>query len=95
MSANGLHYSQYLYYDDYRASALILPTDNSVGSGIPVLRSGLYFLRSPTHSVIYVIYWPQDTTWDDTAISSVVRNRVTFMRFGLLHNTVLETLNHP
>lgn len=28
----------------------------------------------------YVIFWPQDTTWDDDAISSVARNRVTFMR---------------
>jgi hypothetical protein len=28
----------------------------------------------------YVIYWPEDTTWDDSAASSVCRNRVTFMR---------------
>jgi hypothetical protein len=28
----------------------------------------------------YVIYWPEDSTWDDSAASSVSRNRVTFMR---------------
>ena len=28
----------------------------------------------------YVIYWPEDTTWDDSAASSACRNRVTFMR---------------
>ena len=28
----------------------------------------------------YVIYWPEDTTWDDSAASPVCRNRVTFMR---------------
>ncbi len=46
-----------------------------------MLRSGLYFLRSPDDSLIYVVYWPQDTTWDDNAVSAVARNRVTFMRF--------------
>ncbi|KIM92371.1 hypothetical protein PILCRDRAFT_417 [Piloderma croceum F 1598] len=32
---------------------------------------------------LYVLYWPQDTTWDDSALSSVRRNRVTFMRYLL------------
>jgi hypothetical protein len=29
----------------------------------------------------YVLYWPEDTTWNDQAVSTVQRNRVTFMRY--------------
>jgi len=50
----------------------------------PHLRSGIYFVQppSPSHNDprVFVIYWPEETTWDDDAISSVKRNRVTFMR---------------
>ncbi|KAJ7722961.1 hypothetical protein B0H16DRAFT_1334407 [Mycena metata] len=52
---------------------------------VPHLRSGLYVLRGPNAGPgcqqIFVIYWPEPTTWDDDAISSVRRNRVTFMRY--------------
>lgn len=41
---------------------------------------GLYLLRDVARDLVYVIFWPQDTTWDDDAVSSVARNRVTFMR---------------
>ncbi|EIW81353.1 hypothetical protein CONPUDRAFT_55755 [Coniophora puteana RWD-64-598 SS2] len=55
------------------------------GRGSPSLRSGLYVLRAPPSetegSRVYVIHWPEDTTWNDDAISSVRRNRVTFMRY--------------
>ena len=44
------------------------------------LRSGLYLMRGTAQEITYAIYWPQDTTWDDDAISAVARNRVTFMR---------------
>ncbi|KAJ7117660.1 hypothetical protein C8R44DRAFT_791229 [Mycena epipterygia] len=52
----------------------------------PRLRSGLYVLRACDEEPagpeqIFVIYWPEATTWDDGAISSVRRNRVTFMRY--------------
>ncbi len=30
--------------------------------------------------IMHVIYWPEDTTWDDNCVSSVSKNRVTFMR---------------
>lgn len=64
-------------------SALSLCTAKVDGTS-PTLRSGLYALRLPGDAenaqVIYVIYWPEDTTWDISAISSVRRNRVTFMR---------------
>ncbi|KAB5588316.1 hypothetical protein CTheo_8242 [Ceratobasidium theobromae] len=52
------------------------------------LRSGLYLAlpleRDPnevTTYQAYIVYWPEDSTWDDAAISSIRRNRVTFMRY--------------
>ena len=54
----------------------------------PVLRSGLYLVRSNNENNItqqvFVIYWPEDHTWDDKSIDSVRRNRVTFMRYSSL-----------
>ncbi|KAJ6620546.1 hypothetical protein B0H10DRAFT_1063400 [Mycena sp. CBHHK59/15] len=51
----------------------------------PRLRSGLYLLRTFSgdagSELVFVIYWPEDTTWNDDAISPVRRNRVTFMRY--------------
>ncbi|KAI6030357.1 hypothetical protein EDC04DRAFT_2572165 [Pisolithus marmoratus] len=52
----------------------------------PTLRSGLYILRTTTDEPngserIYVIHWPEQNTWDDSAPSQVRRNRVTFMRY--------------
>ena len=51
----------------------------------PTFSSGLYIVKANTLDVVderhYVIYWPEDTTWDDSATSSVRRNRVTFMRW--------------
>ncbi|KAJ7117678.1 hypothetical protein C8R44DRAFT_199862 [Mycena epipterygia] len=68
--------------DELTACALRLSQDNQAG---PSLRSGLYLLRSfglePGKEQIFVIYWPEDTTWDDNAISSISRNRETFMRY--------------
>ncbi|KAJ7231899.1 hypothetical protein B0H12DRAFT_204922 [Mycena haematopus] len=65
------------------ARALNNSADNS---SVPHLRSGLYVLRaSDTETAasqqVFVIYWPESTTWNDDAISSVCRNRVTFMRY--------------
>ncbi|KAI6161871.1 hypothetical protein EDD17DRAFT_1480245 [Pisolithus thermaeus] len=50
------------------------------------LRPGLYLLRTtpaePNGSEqVYVIYWPEQNTWDDSASSQVRRNRVAFMRY--------------
>jgi hypothetical protein len=50
----------------------------------PILRSGLYVVRSfvsTAEEQAYVLYWPEDTTWNDQAVSTVQRNRVTFMRY--------------
>ncbi|KAG9124992.1 hypothetical protein FRC07_009436 [Ceratobasidium sp. 392] len=52
------------------------------------LRSGLYIVipldvgcQADSTRNAYVMYWPEDTTWEDKAMSSVRRNRVTFMRY--------------
>lgn len=53
---------------------------------MPSLRSGLYIVRAVCEATadqqLFLIYWPEDSTWDDSAPSSVRRNRVTFMRSG-------------
>ncbi|CAE6425106.1 unnamed protein product [Rhizoctonia solani] len=58
-----------------------------------MLRSGLYELfpsdelgagKDSNSQNIYIIYWPEDTTWNDDAIQSVQRNRIVFMRLSLL-----------
>ncbi|KAJ6514906.1 hypothetical protein C8R47DRAFT_1172974 [Mycena vitilis] len=68
--------------DSTSARALCLSQDNAVG---PALRSGLYLLRSfglePGKEQVFVIYWPEDTTWDDNTSPFVSRNRETFMRY--------------
>ncbi|KAF8752322.1 hypothetical protein RHS01_07760 [Rhizoctonia solani] len=48
------------------------------------LRSGIYLslpAEASNTNLAYILYWPEDTTWDDKAISSVRRNRITFMRY--------------
>jgi hypothetical protein len=50
----------------------------------PFLRSGLYIIRTFTSTAeeqTYVMYWPEDSSWEDNAPSTVQRNRVTFMRY--------------
>ncbi|KAG2040447.1 hypothetical protein BDR03DRAFT_892378 [Suillus americanus] len=58
-------------------------TDSSVS--MPSLRSGLYIVRAVCEATpdqqLFLVYWPEDSTWDDSAPSSVRRNRVTFMRY--------------
>ncbi|KAG8930698.1 hypothetical protein FRC01_002392 [Tulasnella sp. 417] len=74
--------------DDDVAGLLQLPEDISIRTR-PVLRSGIYMLDPPnSQSEIesspptrYVIYWPENTTWDDSSSGSVRKNRVTFMRY--------------
>jgi hypothetical protein len=67
----------------FRASSLLEPTD--VGDSKPCLASGLYIVKAnatmdDSDERHYVIYWPEHSTWSDSATSSVQRNRVTFMR---------------
>ncbi|KAI5994326.1 hypothetical protein EDD15DRAFT_2432753 [Pisolithus albus] len=70
---------------DDALAAQLLADPGTAGPTKPTLRSGLYLLR-PTErhgqtEQIFVIYWPQENTWDDSAPSQVRRNRVTFMRY--------------
>ena len=63
-------------------SARLLLAPSDVGG---TLSSGIYILKAcagrSTDERHYVIYWPEDSTWNDSAASSVGRNRVTFMRY--------------
>ncbi|KAI9450269.1 hypothetical protein BJY52DRAFT_196728 [Lactarius psammicola] len=63
---------------------LVQRNGHAAGGSEPILRSGLYIVRSflsTSEEQAYVVYWPEDTTWDDHAASPVQRNRVTFMRY--------------
>ena len=66
-----------------RAHELLAVKDSFSGTSNPTLRSGLYIVRSfsaTNEEQLFVLYWPQETTWDDSAASSIRRNRVTFIR---------------
>ncbi|KAF8548559.1 hypothetical protein OG21DRAFT_1422875 [Imleria badia] len=70
--------------DEIIAEQLLVDSDTHMRAQ-PALRSGLYIITTPeqmgvTHQ-IFVLYWPEQTTWDDFATSSVCRNRTTFMRY--------------
>ncbi|KAG8993098.1 hypothetical protein FRB94_011064 [Tulasnella sp. JGI-2019a] len=75
--------------DEETANLLLLSDDDRKASQCS-LRSGIY-LYDPSFGTfdwtmdspltVHVIYWPEDTTWDDTAAGGVKRNRVTFMRY--------------
>ncbi|KAH9056526.1 hypothetical protein EDB87DRAFT_1636600 [Lactarius vividus] len=69
--------------DDNIAHLLLQPTE--IGGNKPALSSGLYAVTTSSAVSVderhYIVYWPEDSTWDDSAASSVRRNRVTFMRY--------------
>jgi hypothetical protein len=81
----------------FSARLLLAPTES--GGSRPALLSGLYVLVAgqinPTQERHYVIYWPEDPTWDDAAASSVCRNRVTFMRWVVADNHLFLTFFMP
>ncbi|KAF8306077.1 hypothetical protein DL93DRAFT_2172249 [Clavulina sp. PMI_390] len=71
---------------DPEIKQLLLAPPNEMGRPQPSLKTGIYFLPDSAepmskHRGGYVIFWPEYTTWDDNAISTVKRNRVTFMRY--------------
>ncbi|KAH9056505.1 hypothetical protein EDB87DRAFT_1219540 [Lactarius vividus] len=69
--------------DEKLARLLLAPSD--AGGSQRLLSSGLYILRAsavrPTDERHYIIYWPEDSTWNDSATSTVRHNRVAFMRY--------------
>ncbi|KAI0774120.1 hypothetical protein C8Q74DRAFT_810377 [Fomes fomentarius] len=67
--------------DPQIAEAMLQPTEHSSTHEPPSLRSGMYVLTHEAEHIMYVVYWPEDTTWDDSAASSVRRSRITFMRY--------------
>ncbi|KAG1768958.1 hypothetical protein EDD22DRAFT_843764 [Suillus occidentalis] len=73
--------------DDHVAAQLVADHSDSKFS-TPSLRSGLYVVRTNCEATsdeqLFVVYWPEDGTWDDAAPSSMKRNRITFMRLPAL-----------
>jgi hypothetical protein len=80
-----------------RARKLLVPERDYIARGaVPILRSGLYVVRTFTSTIkeqVYVLYWPGDTTWDDNAVSTVELIRVTFMRYGSFSRHVFPQKN--
>jgi hypothetical protein len=78
-----------------RARLLLVSTD--VGDSVSALSTGIYIVRANTTDLAdernYVVYWPEDTTWDDSAATSVCRNRVTFMRSVVSTHPLLFTFH--
>ncbi|OAX36473.1 hypothetical protein K503DRAFT_802014, partial [Rhizopogon vinicolor AM-OR11-026] len=72
---------------DERIAVQLIMNHSDSSASMPSLRSGLYIVRTSGEAAaapeqqIFLIYWPEDQTWDDSAPSSVRRNRVTFMRY--------------
>ncbi|KAG9310080.1 hypothetical protein JVU11DRAFT_9688 [Chiua virens] len=70
--------------DDATAAQLLVDPETQLRTQ-PSLRSGLYIIVTPEQTgashQIFVLYWPEQTTWDDSATPSVRRNRITFMRY--------------
>ncbi|CAE6410025.1 unnamed protein product [Rhizoctonia solani] len=75
--------------NDSMAQLLTQSGDEST-SNSPNLRSGLYAVFPPDQlgSVgegasqdVFIVYWPEDTTWSDEATQAIQRNRVIFMRY--------------
>ncbi len=87
----------FLYFrvmlDDQILSSRLLLVPTEPGGSKPTLSPGLYVLAAgqvdPNQERHYVIYWPEDTTWNDSAAASVCRNRVTFMRWVLVDDHIL------
>ncbi|KAF7978535.1 hypothetical protein HWV62_45432 [Athelia sp. TMB] len=68
--------------DETTMNQLILDQGDASGVSGPTLRSGLYIVQPLAKAeALYVVYWPEATTWDDSAVSATRRNRVTFMRY--------------
>ncbi|KAG2136636.1 hypothetical protein DEU56DRAFT_857679 [Suillus clintonianus] len=68
-----------------RIAAQLVANHSESSISKPSLRSGLYIVRTNGETTsdeqLFVVYWPEDSTWDDSAPSSVKRTRVTFMRY--------------
>ncbi|TDL23180.1 hypothetical protein BD410DRAFT_721351 [Rickenella mellea] len=70
--------------DEEIEKILLAPRDTASGISKPDLRPGLYALFCPHQGQerkVYVVFWPEDTTWNDDAVSTVTKNRINFMRY--------------
>ncbi|KAF8306094.1 hypothetical protein DL93DRAFT_2232719 [Clavulina sp. PMI_390] len=85
---------------DAKVKALLLAPPNEMGRPQPSLKTGVYFLPDMAgpkskHREGYIVYWPEYTTWDDGATSTVKRNRVTFMRYRIHSSDGRNPIHSP
>ncbi len=69
------------------SALLLLAPPRPVGAAQqPILRPGLYLLHASDlqPNLAYIIFWSEETTWDDNSPGVVSRNRTTFMRYVIL-----------
>jgi len=68
------------------SASLLFPPRPLGAAQQPSLRPGLYLLRLSNlqPNLVYIIFWPEEMTWDDNASRVVSRNRTTFMRYVVL-----------
>ncbi|KAF8508104.1 hypothetical protein BU17DRAFT_100044 [Hysterangium stoloniferum] len=71
--------------DEDTAKLLAIQSTQDSSGLVPTLASGIYIFEAPaclkSAPKFYVVYWPEDITWNDNAPSGIVKNRVTFMRY--------------
>ncbi|KAF8341371.1 uncharacterized protein EI90DRAFT_1729010 [Cantharellus anzutake] len=94
--------------DTPTAKELLMPLPlNGVPPG-PYLRTGIYLIldgltQQREHSMdldaglvqpAFLLYWPEENTWDDDAVGDITRNRTTFMHYlGQLSNQLVALLS--
>ena len=74
---------------DSAAQLLVTDTDSQTCTQ-PTLHSGLYIVTTQGQTgvdhQIFILYWPEQTTWDDSTAASIHCNLITFMRFVRIHS---------
>src|SRR5258706_15518898 len=67
----------------FSALLLLSPPSPANAAQQSLLRPGLYLLRSSIFQpgIAYIIFWPEETTWDDNTSGMISRNRTIFMRY--------------
>ncbi|KAF8341346.1 uncharacterized protein EI90DRAFT_1724498 [Cantharellus anzutake] len=92
--------------DASTARELLTPLPPSGVPSGPYLRTGIYLIldaqrredsMDPGTGLVqpsFVLYWPEENTWDDNATGDISRNRATFMHYlGRLSNQMVALLS--
>jgi hypothetical protein len=79
-----------------QSAKVLLQSTHDASELVATLASGIYIFESPASMEnarkFYVVYWPEDMTWNDDAPSGIVKNRVIFMRLAMCLQSVTTRL---